>query len=1430
MAAQASTAPSAFVPPTLLADATAHPDAKFAVIVQGAAGRGTNDVAADVAAERTANPGKGKGVKRRFALLSGLSAELTGKQIQKLARHPGIAAITEDSRVLLADDTPTAPASTGAPAISGTAQEGVTLTASDGTWSSTPTALAYEWQRCGTGVRRSAILADSPVGFWPLDGDAADASGHGLAGAATGGVSFGAGAAQFDGLTGAVTVPGVSDQALASGFTIEAWVKVASAQTNRGIAGRWSWLDGGGALLWIDESGHYTLVVSRDLGNYLTTAVSPAVGEWDHVVGTWDGSLLRLFVNGKEIASKPWTAAVGAPTLPFAIGDYDGVGHHLDGSVANVALYAHALPAARVDRHFDACEPIAGATTPSYTATAADVGQSLRVAVTATNGAGSAVATSAATGTVAAAPAAPPPPPPAPLVVVPPLYDVPPTITGLPVVGQALTAEPGTWTAGADAVLSYQWLTCDAAGTNCGDLPTGTERTYLAAPGDAGSTLAVKVTVTDTGGSTSATSAATTVVVAPPANAGAPTVSGAAVVGNTLTADAGTWSAGADALTSYQWLACDGAGSNCHPLAGSTGPTYVAAASDAGSTLAVTVSVADAVGSTSATSAPTAVVVLPPPANLAAPSVSGTAQVGLTLTADPGMWAAGADAVTSYRWLACDAAGLNCHSLPAATERTYVPGADDVGSTLVVSATVADGGGSTSATSAKTAAVVPPPPANLGPPTVSGPTVAGSSLTADPGAWTAGADAVTSYRWVACGAAGSDCHSLPGATERIYVAAAGDVGSTLAVTVTVADAWGSTSATSARTAVVTAPPPANVTAPTVSGVAVAGGTLAADPGTWTAAADAVTSYRWVACDAAASNCRDLPAGTERTYVATADDVGSTLAVTVTVTDAGGSASATSAYTALVTAAAPTNVVAPAVVGTPLEGWMLSADPGSWSGGAPLAYAYRWQLCASAGTGCADIPGATAQTYTLTRNDAHGTVRVIVEASNPVGTADAPSPATAPVAALPNRQLWPYVTANNRGWTNPATPPTIAIVDSGIDTSRADFGGRVVSQVNLASVAPNSPGDGRGHGTFVAGIAAGEAEGYVGAEPRANLVSLDVLNDDGMATIGDVIAAADWIYQHKGEYDIRVANFSLQGSVVTSFQSDPLDKAVEKLWLSGVVVVTAAGNYAVDGQDSGVLYAPGNDPFVITVGATDIAGTIPTADDFAAPWSAFGHTPDGFAKPELSAPGRYIVGPVPPGSTLAQEMPERIVEPGYMQMSGTSFATPMVAGAAARLLAEHPSWTPDQVKGALMLTAAPLNGVALSGGAGELSVASAATVDDPPNPNLPLNQFLVPDPSGGDTPVFDAGAWGSAVSSGAWGSGAWGSGAWGSGAWGSGAWGSGAWGSGAWGSAYWSAGAWGSGVEGAAPPEAQPGAATAAGDALEAGGYWLTSLDQVPNGQ
>src|SRR5262249_33635203 len=272
------------------------------------------------------------------------------------------------------------------------------------------------------------------------------------------------------------------------------------------------------------------------------------------------------------------------------------------------------------------------------------------------------------------------------------------------------------------------------------------------------------------------------------------------------------------------------------------------------------------------------------------------------------------------------------------------------------------------------------------------------------------------------------------------------------------------------------------------------------------------------------------------------------------------------------------------------------------------------------------------------------------------TPDAPVQTTG-VIQWSSNQLYPAVSGAANNWNtdqnaaNAANMPTIAIVDSGIQ-SRADFGSRLIGSVNLSTLPNNSPGDGRGHGTFVAGIAAGSADGYAGTAPTANLLSIDVLDDTGMGLTSDIINACQWILDHKAQYNIKVANFSLNSSITAPFSVDPLDRAVEKLWFGGVTVVTAAGNYASGSGASGVLYSPADDPFVITVGATDMNGTATTYDDTVAPWSAYGSTIDGFSKPELVAPGRYIVGPVPATSSLVSERPTNVTAPGYMQLSGT----------------------------------------------------------------------------------------------------------------------------------------------------------------------------------
>ncbi|HEY2373783.1 MAG TPA: S8 family serine peptidase [Gaiellaceae bacterium] len=395
------------------------------------------------------------------------------------------------------------------------------------------------------------------------------------------------------------------------------------------------------------------------------------------------------------------------------------------------------------------------------------------------------------------------------------------------------------------------------------------------------------------------------------------------------------------------------------------------------------------------------------------------------------------------------------------------------------------------------------------------------------------------------------------------------------------------------------------------------------------------------------------------------------------------------------------------------------------------------------------------------------------------------PVAASAVSLPrsNPQQWAWVSRAPVDWTTRSLAldaPTIAVVDSGIDAGRPDFGGRVIGQASFVSSGANSPGDGYGHGTFVAGIAAGGADSLAGVAPNANLVSLDVMNDEGDATVADVIAACDWILANRDAYNIRVANFSLHEASRASVFFDPLDEAVERLWLNGVVVVAASGNYAVDGAESGVSYAPGNDPFVITVGASDVNDTVDSSDDFAAPFSAWGYTPDGFAKPDLVAPGRYLIGPVPAGATLTRERPDHVLGGDTIELSGTSFAAPQVAGAAAMILARHPGWTPDQVKGALVDTARTLPAAAPgSVGAGELDIGAARRNPNPSNPNAAVDQFVTPDGS------FDTSAWQAAAqASVAWGDVAWSDAAWASVAWGDVAWSDVAWGDVAWGDVAW----------------------------------------------
>src|SRR4030095_9153904 len=142
--------------------------------------------------------------------------------------------------------------------------------------------------------------------------------------------------------------------------------------------------------------------------------------------------------------------------------------------------------------------------------------------------------------------------------------------------------------------------------------------------------------------------------------------------------------------------------------------------------------------------------------------------------------------------------------------------------------------------------------------------------------------------------------------------------------------------------------------------------------------------------------------------------------------------------------------------------------------------------------------------------------------------------------------------------------------------------------------------------------------YIGVAPMVNIINVKVSNDNGSATMADVGAGVPWVLQKKDAYNIRVVNISLNSTVAESYNTSPLDAAVEVLWFNKIVVVVSAGN-----RGSGAIYPPANDPFIITVGATDDKGTASLSDDSLASFSAFGQTSDGFQKPDLVAPGVNI---------------------------------------------------------------------------------------------------------------------------------------------------------------------------------------------------------------
>jgi len=284
---------------------------------------------------------------------------------------------------------------------------------------------------------------------------------------------------------------------------------------------------------------------------------------------------------------------------------------------------------------------------------------------------------------------------------------------------------------------------------------------------------------------------------------------------------------------------------------------------------------------------------------------------------------------------------------------------------------------------------------------------------------------------------------------------------------------------------------------------------------------------------------------------------------------------------------------------------------------------------------------------------------------------------------------------------------IAIADSGIDGQHVAFRdslgfSRVI--VNRDFTGENRTDDPYGHGTHVASMAAGNGQisggAYTGIAPGANLINLRTLNSQGTGSTSNLLAALDWVITNQALYNIRVVNMSVGTPAIDSYRNDPLCQAVRRLTDAGIVVVAAAGNggKSTNGEKIyGQIHSPGNEPSAITAGAANTFGSDDRGDDLVTTYSSRGPTRsfwtdasgvnhyDNLIKPDIVAPGNKVVGAAAANNFLLTTHPEldanvsAIPNRRMMYLSGSSMASPIVAGAAALMLQANPNLSPSLLK-------------------------------------------------------------------------------------------------------------------------------------------------------
>jgi RHS repeat-associated protein len=946
-----------------------------------------------------------------------------------------------------------APAATSAPAITGTAEVGNTLTASSGAWAgSSPISYSYQWEDCSspaetscsnisgatsstytvqdsddgsyvavivtatnsagsaTASSTSAAVASSssyvgevqavgPVAFWQLDdgslGTAFDSSGNGNNGTYSSGVTDGMLDRPGFGAGGSLGLTGDSSAYVQMPVSLLPEASSASEFT---------------VQVWFKTSSASGVIVGTEsvLGGDSSSDWGPVlyVDSSGYLEGkAWLGGSVSTLTSLAPVDDGNWHEAVltvttgGSETLTV-----DGV-QQATGTLGSGDLDA---PYATIGAGYDYLWPGGQDGWTGFDGQIADVALY-----------DSALSSSTIADQYNAA-------------GITPSVTSAPSVSGTPVAGQTLIVSAGSWTGSGSLSYAYQWQDCSSpAETSCSNISGATSSTYTVQTSDEGSYVSVDVTASNSDGSASAISAGAfvgaessyvgEVEAADPVafwqlnDASAPTAVDSSGNGND-----GTYSSGVTSGMLDQ--PGFGAGGSLGLSGDSSAYVQVPAGLLPSSPSAFTVQVwfktsspsGVILGSENAFGAPSSYV-----PNLYVDS-SGYLEGDVWFDASGNMVTSLAP-VDDGAWheavLSVDADGHETLTLDGVQQSTVTLGSVDwVPSYASIGAgegtnwpglsgwtgfdgQIADVAFYDSVLSDSDLAAQEFAPETSVASAIVGEAEDLHTLTASTSDWVGSPAPTFTYQWSDCSSLGASCSPISGATSPTYTAQSSDVGSTLEVTVTGSNTVGSDSVTSAPTVVVAPSPPVNVTAPTVSGSPVAGVTLTMTSGTWVGTGSISYGYQWFDCPSGGS-CTLISGATSSSYTLTSGDAGDVVQVAETATSAYGTNTAMTQTSIAVVAGPPTNTTVPTITGDANVGDTLAASPGSWSQ-APTSYAYQWEECDSLGGSCSPISGATSDGYTPQLADAGSTIAVAVTASNAAGSSS--SAMSGPTSAVTDVQ-------------------------------------------------------------------------------------------------------------------------------------------------------------------------------------------------------------------------------------------------------------------------------------------------------------------------------------------------------------------------------------------------------------------------------------------